>query len=251
MKKRNAILILYIIIILINNHANSQKNIDIQKLLWTRYYLKLKLNETYQIKQEFEERTFWSPWRQHQFITRTLLSRKLDNRLDTGIGLVYSSQSIPQDPEIHNFTNVSELRPQLEVTYQQNLSDKIGINHRYWSEFRFIEQQGGYFNYSNNRSRYKLELNYTITSKTTLKIFDEILLNIGGNVVHNVFDQNRYGINIQHMPLKNLGFEIGYMNWFQERASGVDFYNRHIIRLTIHQTVNFKKLNQSKNVRII
>tara|TARA_R110000868_G_scaffold7380_7_gene40240 strand:+ start:163 stop:852 length:690 start_codon:yes stop_codon:yes gene_type:complete len=215
----------------------SQKNIDTQNLLWIRYNLKVKLNDTYQIKQEIENRIFWSPWRQHQLITRTLLSRKLDKGWDAGIGLAYSSQATPQDPEIRDFKNVIELRPQLEVTYQQQLSNKININHRFWSEFRFFEQPEGSFDYKNNRTRYKLEFNYTISSKTSLRAFDEILLNIGDHV----FDQNRYGTSFQYMPYENFGLEIGYINWYQERASGVDFYNRHIIRLTIHQTINLKK----------
>lgn len=73
-----------------------------------------------------------------------------------------------------------------------------------------------------------------------LKAFDEILLNMGRKVVQNVFDQNRYGASIQYMPFDKLGFEVGYINWFQQQNSGVDFYNRHIIRLTIHQNLNLK-----------
>lgn len=62
---------------LFSENVNAQKNIENQHLLWTRYYLKLKLNDNYQLRQEIEERNYWFPWRQHQFVSRTFADRKL------------------------------------------------------------------------------------------------------------------------------------------------------------------------------
>lgn len=232
---------LFALLIISTNVVFAQKNIETQDLIWTRYSLKLKIKDPYQIKQELEERTYWFPWRQHQFLSRTLLERKLAQGWSAALGITYSMQSLPNDPTIRITENITELRPQVEISYNQILSDKISLNHRYWSEFRFFEQSDNSFDYSNNRTRYKLELGYTPSSKITLKIYDEILLNIGGNIVHNVFNQNRYGASIQYMPVENFGVELSYFNSFQERPSGVDFYNRNIIRFTIHQTINLKK----------
>lgn len=232
---------LFALFIISANVVFAQKNIETQHLLWARYYIKLKIKDPYQIKQELEERTYWFPFRQHQFLSRTLLERKLSQGWSTALGITYSMQSLPNDPTIRITENITELRPQVEISYNQILFDKISLNHRYWSEFRFFEQSDNSFDYSNNRTRYKLELDYTPSSKITLKIYDEILLNIGGNIVHNVFDQNRYGASIQYMPVENFGIELSYFNSFQERASGVDFYNRYIVRLTIHQTIKLKK----------
>ncbi|MEQ9583426.1 MAG: DUF2490 domain-containing protein [Arenibacter sp.] len=218
----------------------AHKNIETQQLLWTRYNLKININDSYALRQELEERTYWFPWRQHQFVSRTLLERKIGKGWSTGFGMATFIQSLPQNPEIPTTENRVELRPRLEVSYWQELSKKFGLHHRYWSEFRFYEQPNGTLDYGNNRTRYKLELRYAAHPKVTLKVFDEILLNFGGQIVYNVFDQNRYGTSIQYMPINNFGFEIGYFNWFQQQKSGVDFYNRHIIRLTIHQNINIK-----------
>lgn len=233
-----------IIIFLFCLHATNlvaQKNVDTQHLLWTRYYLKIKLNDNYLINQELEERTYWFPWRQHQFFFRTLLERTLGKGWNAGIGFAYFEQSLPQDPTIKDYSNQSELRPQLELAYKQPISEEFILHHRYWSDFRFFEQPNGSFKYGNNRTRYKLELRYAPTEKLTLKAFDEIHINIGGQIVQNTFDQNRYGASVQYMPIENFGFELGYINWFQQRISGMDFYNRHIVRLTIHHTIDFKK----------
>lgn len=220
--------------------AIAQKKITKQHLLWTRYSLKLKISNNYQIRQELEERTYWFPWRQHQFVSRTFAKRKLGKGWNTGVGFTYFIQSLPHDPEIKNFNNRTELRPQLEITYKQQLSEKIILHHRYWSEFRFFEQPNHSFKFGNNRTRYKFEMRYFPSKDLTLKAFEEIHINIGKNIVNNVFDQNRYGTSIQYIPFKNLGFELGYLNWFQQRKSGTEYYNRQIVRLTIHHIINLK-----------
>ena len=222
------------------NLVAQERNIQTQQLIWTRYSLGININDHYTLRQDLEERTYWFPWRQHQFVSRTLLERKLGRGWNGGIGISSFLQSLPHDPEIQIVETKSELRPMLEFGHWSPITKKIGLHHRYWSEFRFFEQANGSFNYANNRTRYKLELRYAASPKMKLKAFDEILLNMGGKVVQNVFDQNRYGASIQYMPFDKLGFEVGYINWFQQQNSGVDFYNRHIIRLTIHQNLNLK-----------
>ncbi len=232
-----------LLVIMYSPNVVAQKNIDTQQLLWARYYLKLKLDD-YEIRQELEERKFWFPWRQHQFISRTFVVRKLGKSWNAGIGFTYLLQSLPQDPKITEYSNQSELRPQLEITYSQAISEKITLYHRYWSDFRFFEQPDGSFKYGNNRSRYLLEFRYSPSKHLTLKAFDEIHINIGRNIVQNVFDQNRFGASVQYMPIDNFGFELGYFNLFQQQKSGVDFYDRHILRLTIHHIITFRN---SKN----
>jgi len=242
MRKIRTIAIAILLFVLVSIEVSAQKNVESQDLLWMRYYLKLNLNDNYQIRQEIEERTYWFPWRQHQFVSRTFVERKLGKAWNAAIGFTYFLQSLPHDPEIKDFTTQLELRPQLEIAYKQTVSDRIVLHHRYWSEFRIFEQPAGNFEYENNRIRYKIELRYSPFKKLSLKAFDEIHLNIGSKIVQNVFDQNRYGGSIQYIPFENLSFELGYFNWFQQRRSGVDFYNRHIVRFTVHHTIRFQKL---------
>ena len=241
MKKIVLISSLVLLCTLSNFSLIAQKNVVKQHLLWTGYNLKIKFNDTYQIRQEVEERAYWFPWRQHQFMTRTFFDRKIGKGWSAAVGFAYFRQSLPHDPSIAITSNVSELRPLIELANRQIISKKLYIQHRYWSEFRFFEQTDGSFDYTNNRSRYKIELGYSPIEQLTLKAFNEIHLNFGKKIGFNVFDQNRYGASIQYMPLKTFGFELGYINWFQQRPSGIDFYNRHILRFTVHQTINIKK----------
>jgi len=240
MWQNKPLVFLLILLSFLSTSLFAQKNTTTQELLWSRYYLKLKINDLYQIRQEIEERTYWFPWRQHQFVSRTFVERKLGKGWNSGLGFTYFLQSLPHDPEISDYTNQLELRPQLELAYKQNLTEKVILHHRYWGEFRFFEKTNGSFEFGNTRLRYKIELRYSPISNITIKVFDEIHLNIGEKIIQNVFDQNRYGASIQYMQLQNFGFELGYFNWFQQRRSGVDFYNRHIVRFTIHHTLNLK-----------
>ncbi len=40
---------------------------------------------------------------------------------------------------------------------------------------------------------------------------------------------------------KSYAVELGYMNWFQQQKSGIDFYNRDILRLSIFHSIDLKK----------
>ncbi|MFD0837053.1 DUF2490 domain-containing protein [Mariniflexile aquimaris] len=236
--KHRYLLVNVLLIIILGFRGYAQKNIETQSLLWMRYNLGINFNENYKLRYEIEERVYHAPWRQHQFLSKAHFERRLNNNWNCGVGFTYLVQSLPHSAELDVTETQIELRPQLEIENKQKLFDRLSISHRYWTEFRFFEQADNSFDFSNIRTRYKLELNYKVSDKITFKAFDEIHLNIGNKIVQNVFDQNRYGGSIQVMPSKSLGFELGYFNWFQQKKSGTDFYNRNIIRVTIHQNIN-------------
>ncbi|MBB4080840.1 hypothetical protein GGR28_003479 [Lewinella aquimaris] len=227
--------LLLLLLLLLNTHpAHSQKNVDSQHLLWLRYNLRVPLNETHALRQEVEERTYWFPWRQHQLISRTVVERKLGKGWNAGLGLTAFRQSLPHDPLVPVASVRNELRPMVEIAGYQAFSEKVGLHHRYWGELRYFEAPEGGFAFSNYRFRYRAELRYLPTTKLQVRAFEEILLNAGKQIALNVFDQNRYGASVQYFPTKRVGFELGYLNWFQQRPSGQEFYDRHIVRFTVH-----------------
>jgi len=216
----------------------AQKNIDTQSLMWNRFFLKINANDNYQVLQELEERSYWFPWRQHQFVSRTQVVRSLGKGWTTSLGFTYFLQSLPHDQETSVTESLSELRPQIEFGSRQKVLNWFSINHRYRGELRFFEQSDGAIEFGNARMRYQLEFQFSPVKGLTLKVFDEIHFNIGSKIVLNVFDQNRVGASVQYQFMNALGLELGYFNWFQQRASGVDFFNRHIVRCTILYTIN-------------
>lgn len=67
------------------------------------------------------------------------------------------------------------------------------------------------------------------------------MINAGQKIVYNTFDQNRIYAGLQYGFNKNITFELGYLNSFQQRAGGVDYYDRDIIRFTLYHKINLQK----------
>ncbi|KAB1156622.1 DUF2490 domain-containing protein [Flavobacterium luteum] len=229
------------------SQAQSQKNIDHQSILWTRYYNQLLINNSWSIHTEFDNRVFLKPIEQNLFVFRIQGRYKINEQLEAGIGYAYFSVTT-QDPEVTPDFEVPENRGQQDITWKQNM-DKVNLYQRFQVEQRFVHNansqgltDGTTFFW---RFRYRFQADYTFWKKQQrfLKavVNDEIMINAGKNIIYNTFDQNRIYGALQVGFNDNLAIELGYLNSFQQRANGVDYFNRNIIRLSIIHKINLKK----------
>lgn len=239
----------FLIFIFFSTFLFGQKNVENQQLLWYGYYNKLQINQNWVLNSEVQERHFYQPLVQHQLVFRTNLDRRILDDINVSLGFVVFLQS-PNDPESESTLMVPELRTDFGFNAKKKYK-YFNVNQRFKVEARFFHQTennelvGGY-QFSNFRMRYQLGLNIPLikkqdAEKLILKIKDEVMFNFGKNIVKNVFDQNRIYIGLNYPMNKNLAFEAGYLNWFQQRPSGTDFYNRDIIRFSVFHTINLKK----------
>jgi len=239
--------ILLFLLILFAFNANAQKNIDHQSILWTRYYNQLLINNSWSIHTEFDNRVFLKPIEQNLYVFRIQGRYKFNDHLEAGIGYAYFSVST-QVPEITTDFEVPEYRGQQDITWKQKVGN-VTLNQRFQSEQRFVHNannvgltDGTTFFW---RFRYRLQADYTFWKKKNhfLKavINDEIMFNAGKNIIYNTFDQNRIYGALQVGFNNNLAIELGYLNSFQQRVNGVDYFNRNIIRLSIFHKINLKK----------
>ena len=239
----------FLIFIFFSTFLFGQKNVENQQLLWYGYYNKLQINQNWVLKSEVQERHFYQPLVQHQLVFRTNLDRRILDDINVSLGFVVFLQS-PNDPESESTLMVPELRTDFGFNAKKKYK-YFNVNQRFKVEARFFHQTennelvGGY-QFSNFRMRYQLGLDIPLikkqdAEKLILKIKDEVMFNFGKNIVKNVFDQNRIYISLNYPMNKNLAFEAGYLNWFQQRPSGTDFYNRDIIRFSVFHTINLKK----------
>lgn len=239
----------FLIFIFFSTFLLGQKNVENQQLLWYGYYNKLQINQNWVLNSEVQERHFYQPLVQHQLVFRTNLDRRILDDINVSLGFVVFLQS-PNDPESESTLMVPELRTDFGFNAKKKYK-YFNVNQRFKVEARFFHQTennelvGGY-QFSNFRIRYQLGLDIPLikkqdAEKLILKIKDEVMFNFGKNIVKNVFDQNRIYIGLNYPMNKNLAFEAGYLNWFQQRPSGTDFYNRDIIRFSVFHTINLKK----------
>lgn len=228
-------------------YAQTEKNIDHQSLLWTRYYNLLTINEKWSLHSEFDNRIFLNPVEENLYEFRVQGRYKIDDNFEVGTGFAYFSVAT-QVPEITTDFNVPEYRGQQDIIWKQDIG-KITLLQRFQIEERFFHNinnegllPGTTFYW---RFRYRLQGEYSFWKKENqfLKaiLSDELMINRGKNVVKNTFDQNRIYAALQYGINKNITLELGYLNSFQQRASGVDYFNRDIIRFTFFHKINLQK----------
>jgi hypothetical protein len=225
----------------------AKKNVIHQKLVWLNYFNTIQFNEKHFLVTEFQERRFSEELTQHQRIIRSHFHFKLNNNWEIAPGFAYFLQ-FPHDPESTSELIVPELRPFVQINNKNKLSEQFSIHHQYKVEWRFFKNNNGLElteGYNNNlRFRYRLGVDVLLTEFNNhpfkLKIFDEIHINAGKNIVYNHFDQNRIYAGLNYEWNTNLSTEIGYLNWHQQTANGTDFFNRNILRFSVFHKVQLQ-----------
>ncbi len=228
--------------------AQTSKNVDHQSIVWTRYYNQLLLSEKWSLHSEIDNRVFTKPIQQNVYVLRVQGRYKINSHLETGAGFAHFSVTT-QIPEINPDFRIPEYRGQQDLTWRIS-GKKTVLNQRFQVEERFIHNSnssgllpGSTFSW---RFRYRLQGDYTIWKKENKAVkailSDEIMFNAGKSNRKNTFDQNRIYAAIQFQASNHFAYEVGYLNSFQRRASGVDFFNRDIIRLSVfHKIKCYKK----------
>ncbi|PRY15017.1 uncharacterized protein DUF2490 [Pontibacter ummariensis] len=226
---------------------STGREVTDQQLIWVGYHSTLELNKGWSLNFEVEERRFINPDRQHQFLARGQVRHALGKNWDAVGGFAYFLQS-PHNPFATEVLVVPELRLHIQLDYKQPL-EKLMITHRYRAERRFFrntaggELADGYT--ANYRFRYRLGLEYPLVKlgqqRLKGKLSDEIMVNAGERITHNWFDQNRLYAGLSYPVHKNVSVEAGYLKWFQQRASGNQFYDRDIIRLIVSHKLDLKR----------
>ena len=229
------------------SRAQTEKNVDHQSLLWTRYYNQLTISNKWSVHTEFDNRLFLNPTEENLYVFRLQGRYKINNTIELGAGYSYFSVAT-QDPEVTNDFKVPEYRGQQDITWKQDFG-KFTLNQRFQVEERFIHNankeellSGTTFYW---RFRYRLQGEYSFWKKESqhLKaiVYDELMINGGKNIIKNTFDQNRIYAAIQYGINKNIALELGYLNSFQQRANGVDYFDRDIIRFTFYHKIKRKE----------
>ncbi len=219
----------------------AQKNIETQSLVWYGYSLKFKLNDNWTLEHNLDNRQFWFPGRQHQFIAHIKGYYDFGNGLKITPGFTFFQITLPQDPFEDFAYTVSELRPHIEIGYIFDISPKLNLHNRAMFEWRYFENSDREFAFRNYRYRHRIQLSYRFNKRFGFRVYDELILNLGKRIINNTFDQNRFGIAPKFYFDNGLSFEIGYLNWYQQQASGNDFFNRHILQIQVSKILDFSK----------
>ena len=231
-----------------NFGAKAQKTVTHQSLYWLRYYNQFAIHKNWTWHNEIDDRRFFENNKQHHLIMHSRLHYKIYKNADIAFGLTYSLQS-PQEPNSNTDLVVPELRPVQEINLSNPLGKRFTFHQRLRIEERFLHKNNGMallegyaFNF---RFRYRLQASYKINKEeannpTTLKVADELMINAGRKIIYNQFDQNRIYAGLEQGINKNISIELGYLHWYQQRATGNQFFERDIIRFTLYHKIKFQ-----------
>ena len=260
MKSLRTFYVLFSLCLFINlSHIQAQtKNKQYQGSVWFRYHTNIQLPKKYLIKAEIEERYFIrKAVKHHQFLFRFTVDKQLPKNWNIGIG--FSSWYNGNNNDLsESKLLIPEWRPHFEINNRNNISERFSLSQRYRAEWRFIKNTNKEFTetvdgYSNNfRFRFQIVLDYKVYKKEEkslhLIVFDELMINAGKSIQRNIFDQNRIGLSARYNFNNKVGLELGYINWFQQRPSGIDFFNRQILRCTLHHKIEIQKKVEKNKV---
>ncbi len=145
----------------------------------------------------------------------------------------------------------SEYRPWQQVQFANNFSSfKITQRLRLEERFRKVLfndstlEPGNSFNF---RFRYNILGEFPLSKKEgvlkpiSLILSEEILINIGKQVVYNYFDQNRVFVGLKFKINEGNSIQLGYLNLFQQLPAYNKFRNLHILRLNYIQNLDLRK----------
>lgn len=242
------ILMLFICCISITGFSQTaDKHIHSREQLWLGYFNQTRftnkigmwLDVHYRQTDNFIERPF-------QFIFRPAMTYYLEDHLRVNIGYAY----VRHFPGEGLNTTRTEHRPWQQIWWNQK---HVGFTTLQWLRFeqRFNQkviadelQEGYNFNF---RVRYNMSFFIPLKGKEMAKgipfavIMDEIILNFGDHITYNTFDQNRFFIGFGYPFTSHLNAQLGYMNVFQQEASGNNYISTHAIRLFLFHSLDWRK----------
>lgn len=102
-------------------------------------------------------------------------------------------------------SNANEHRFHLQYESKIPLNSSCSLNNRLGAEYRIFEGNQDLF-----RFRIRQGMNYNMSKKMSLQVYDELFLNTININRKHIFDQNRIGLQMSCTFNKHLKFDIGH-----------------------------------------
>ncbi len=200
---------LLVVLIVTTFYTSAQEIGDDTLGSWYMYFGTNKISEKLSIHSEAQFRYYENSKNFNQLLLRTGLNYHINPNSIATLGYGF----IETDGTFEALTN--EINAKENRIFQQFiLKDKVGefkFEHRYRLEQRFIQRgekgQADYSKSTEHRARYRLQVTLPLTDIFFLNFYDEIFLNLQGNV----YGQNRLyaalGVNVT----EDLSVQAGYL----------------------------------------
>jgi hypothetical protein len=226
---------------------STGKTINHRDQVWLGYFNQTRLTNKfgfwvdihYRQTDNFIDRPF-------QFIFRPAVTYFIKDNLRFNLGYAY----VDHFPAKGAKTSWPEHRVWQQIWWNQKFP---GLTMLQWLrlEERFnrkiasdVLQDGYNFNY---RLRYNVAFFIPLKGKDLVAktpfvaVTNEAFLNFGHKIIYNTFDQNRFFVGLGYQFTPQLNAQLGYMNIFQQEASGNTYTITHAIRLFVFHSIDLRK----------
>ncbi|MCD9017161.1 DUF2490 domain-containing protein [Parachryseolinea silvisoli] len=241
---------LFLFVLAIAGHfaaaQSIQKEVHHREQLWLGFFNQTRLTDKFGFWVDVHYRqtgTFID--RPFQFIFRPAVTYFIKDNLRINVGYAF----------VNHFPakGLGTSRPEHRVWQQIWWNQKYpGLTTLQWLrlEERFNHKiandqllDGYNFNY---RLRYNLSffiplLGKELAPKTPfIAVMNEVFINFGGKIVYNTFDQNRFFAGLGYQFTPHLNAQLGYMNAFQQEATGNNYISTNAIRLFFFHSLDVR-----------
>jgi hypothetical protein len=223
-----------------------EKQIHSREQLWLGVFNQTRFTDRwgmwvdvhYQMTDNFADRPF-------QFLFRPALTYFIKDNLRINFGYAL----VQHFPGKGLSTTRTEHRPWQQIWWNQKYP---GLTTLQWLrlEQRFnekvvldVKQKAYSYNF---RIRYNFSFFLPLRGKEMAPktpfaaIIDEVFLNLGDAITYNTFDQNRFFAGFGYQFTAHLNAQFGYMNIYQQEASGSNYFSTHAIRLFLFHSLDLR-----------
>ncbi|QCR24476.1 DUF2490 domain-containing protein [Pontibacter sp. SGAir0037] len=226
--------------------AQTDRIKDFNQNGWYMYFGDHKLTDKWGIHTEAQLRRHNIVSDPQQFLLRTGVNYNLTNTAMFTLGYGFIETHPYGDfPAAGKFPE-HRIYEQLQV--KGNI-ERVGLQHRYRLEQRWIGSAAADTYTYLNRARYMLKatlplLGTTIDAKEPfLAVYDEIFIGFGNNIQRNIFDQNRAYAAVGFKFNDAATLELGYLNQILQKASGTVFEHNHTLQVSLFYNIDFTGSN--------
>lgn len=183
-----------------------------------------------------------------QGIIRLGITRYLndDTKLTAGYAFI---NHFPAD----NHKNISqpEHRPWQQLQWHTKYSrlrlmQWIRLEERYRHKIKNNDELAAGYNF-NFRVRYNILTQFPLSKKRfqpgsfSFVLSDEVFVNFGKQIVYNTYDQNRFFAGFHYHVNKHDNLQFGYMNVYQQLASGFQYKSIHTARVFYFHNLDLRR----------
>lgn len=246
---RNFILTLFFLLLVFSAFGqNPEKKYNRQQQTWLAYLNQTRFSDKWGIWLDVHyRRTGNFIDKSTQAIFRPGITYYITDRSKLTLGYAY----------VHHFPakgheNIAQPEHRIWQQFQWhqkftgfNTMQWIRLEERYRRKIRDNDNLAEGYNF-NYRVRYNFAVSIPLKGKTIepgsffLFLNDELHVNFGKEIVNNYFDQNRAFVGLAYQLDTHSNIQLGYMNVFQQLASGNSYNSTHAIRLFLLHNLDFR-----------